>query len=328
MHVRRSPIPASLLAAAFALPLVLASPAAHATEAAAAEAFKTGASAYQKGDFRNAAASFERAYRELPRAAAIYNAGLAWEASGDAPRAADAYTAALDAGDLGAQQKKDAQTRLTNLAKTLGRVDVTGPAGAAISVEHREAAKLPAKVYLTVGSHDLTTRFEGGGGSTTQQITVAAGTTLPIAVDAPKKRAPPPQALTPKREAEAPRPPPSPPPPSSNGRKLAGFVSIGGAVIASSAAIYFGVSAVSAKDEFNASGHRDQNAHDRADSLRTTANVAWVAAGVLAAAGVVLVLTAPKQSSEGGRVGASGDGGGASVTAALGPTGGVLTWRY
>ncbi len=306
MLARRSLV----VALGFAVPLVLFAPAAQATDAAAAEAFKAGASAYQKGDFRNAAASFERAYRESPRAAAIYNAGLAWEAAGESPRAADAYTAALDAGDLGGQQKKDAQTRLANLSKGLGHLDVTGPAGATISVEHRDAAPLPAKVYLTAGPHDLTARFDGGT-STKQQVTVAAGATTPVAVEAPKKVAAPPLAPPPVAST-APKPPTS----GSSPRKLAGFVSLGGAVVASGAAVYLGLSAVSAKNDFNDSGHKDLNAHDRADSLRTMTNVAWIAAGVLAATGVVLVLTAPSTPSD------------RSVTATLGPTGGAVTVRF
>ena len=304
--LRRAPF------AAFALALVLAAPAARATDAAAAEAFKAGAASYQKGDFRTAAASFERAYRESPRGAAVYNAGLAWEAASEAPRAADAYATALDAGDLGAQQKKDAQARLANLAKTLGRIDVSGPAGAKISVEHCESAALPTKVFLTAGAHELTARFDGGASTSKQQVTVAAGATTAVTIEPPKAAAPPPPP--PPQKVESPTPALAPA--ASNPRKLVGFVALGGALVASGAAVYFGVSAVSAKDDFNSSGHRDQNAHDRADELRTITNVTWVAAGVLAATGVVLVLTAPKAPND------------RAVTATVGPTGGALTVRF
>ena len=300
------------LALALAVPVTAFTTTARASDAAAAEAFKAGAAAYQRGDYRGAAASFERAYKESPRAAAIYNAGLAWEAAADAPRAADAYAAALDGGDLGGQQKKDAQTRLAALAKTLGRADVTGPAGTTITVEHREGAAVPVKVYLTAGAHELSATLPDAG-TVKRNVAVTAGATTPFVLEAPRKEPPPPPPVA-KVEAPPASPPPPPKATGTSPRKLVGYVALGGAVVASGAAVYLGLSALSARDEFDNSGHKNQNAHDRADSLRTTTNVAWIAAGVLAAGGVVLVLTAPKGPS--------------TATATLGPTGGTLTVRF
>ncbi len=307
------PIRARSFAIASAMLLSALSSNAFASDAAAAEAFKAGASAYQKSDYRGAAAAFERAFKESPRGAAIYNAGLAWEAAGEGPRAADAYAAALDLGDLGAQQKKDAQTRLGNLEKMLGRLEITGPAGATVTVAHREGATLPAKIHVTAGSHEIAARFDGGA-SSRPRVNVAAGGVTPFALETPRSDI----AGVP---LPSPAPPPvekrEPPPPSSgtSARKITGFVALGGAVIASGLGVTFGLAAISAKNDFNDSGHRDQSAHDRADSLRTVTNIAWVAAGVLAATGVVLVVTAPKN-------------GASSATATVGPAGGAITVRF
>ena len=52
----------------------------------AARLFRAASDAYARHDFREAAVQFESAYRTAPRGAAIYNAGLAWEAAGDFAR--------------------------------------------------------------------------------------------------------------------------------------------------------------------------------------------------------------------------------------------------
>jgi hypothetical protein len=101
------------------------------------------------------------------------------------------------------------------------------------------------------------------------------------------------------RVRETPPPPRREPPPPSTATKTAGFVLLGTSALAAGAAIYLGVSALSARDEFVESGETDREAHDRAATLRTLTNVAWVGAGVLAATGGVLVLVTPSQSASG-----------------------------
>ena len=76
-----------------------------------------------------------------------------------------------------------------------------------------------------------------------------------------------------------------------------GWGSLGGAVLAGGVAIFLGASALDANDAFNASGHTDQAAHDRAVALRTWTNVTWAAAGALGATGAVLLLAAPKRAA-------------------------------
>jgi len=60
-----------------------------------------------------------------------------------------------------------------------------------------------------------------------------------------------------------------------------------------------------ALDEFNESGHVDRDAHDRADTLRTWTNVAWVGCGLTALSGAVLVLTSPRHPSRPARTSAA-----------------------
>jgi hypothetical protein len=303
----------SLLVASFAFLVISTGLAleseARAGESEAGEAFKAGAAAYAKNDFRAAAAAFERAYRAAPRGAAIYNAGLAWEAAGESARAADAYTAALSGGDLGATQTSDARARVAAMEKTLGRVEVTAPAGATVSLGHVEGAAAPVTVHVSAGPHDATVRFSDGTTSK-RAFTAVAGVSVPVAFEAPKaslaQDVPPPAAVAPPGESSS-------GPPGS--RKLIGFAALGGGVIASGVAIALGVAALSAKSEFDDSGHHDQDAHDRAASLRTMTNVSWCVAGVLGVTGAVLVMTAPSGSST-------------SASAGLGPRGAFVSVRF
>src|SRR5215208_164770 len=67
---------------------------------------------------------------------------------------------------------------------------------------------------------------------------------------------------------------------------------IGAGAACASTAIVLGLSAVSARDDFDASGRSDAEARDRAVTLRTWTNVAWGAAAATAATGAVLLLSA------------------------------------
>jgi hypothetical protein len=74
---------AILAASAFGL---LAPSRALGQEAEAASLFRAGTAAYERGAFRAAAVAFEDAHRRAPRAATMYNVGLAWQAAGELGR--------------------------------------------------------------------------------------------------------------------------------------------------------------------------------------------------------------------------------------------------
>ena len=60
--------------------------------AVAAETFRAAEKAYQRGDHRAAAVAFEASHQMAPHGAALYNAGLAWQAADEpAPVAAKQY---------------------------------------------------------------------------------------------------------------------------------------------------------------------------------------------------------------------------------------------
>lgn len=282
-------------ACAFLAVVLFASAAAADDVATATETFRTGTAAYARGDYKAAALSFELSHKMAPHAVALYNAGLAWEASGDAPRAADDYDSALGRDQLDDRQRADAKKRLTALRATLGRLRITAPAGAVVSVRHVERASAPLRVHLTPGSHEVRVVYADGRDEV-RPIDVQAGAEVPIELQEPAASvtsapAGKPRAAQPGGADRA--------QPASGGslRKTLGFVAAGVGVAAVGTGVALGFVAVGARDDFEASGRHDADAHDRAATMRTLANIGLFAGGALVVGGVVLVLTAPKESA-------------------------------
>lgn len=251
--------------------------------AAAAKFFAEGKSAYARGDNRAAALAFEEAYRRAPRGAAIFNAATAWDAAGDPPRAADDYALAIASSDLDDAKKKEATTQLAKLEAQLGRISITGPSSARVNVAHVIDGTLPLVVHVRPGAHEIRAQFAGGK-SEARTVKVDGGAIENVVFE--EKAA----AATPVVTAQAtPTPPPAEPVETSHPARAWGFVSLGAGALFGGTAVFLGVRALSARDDYDASGHRDAAARDRASQLRTWANVSWAAAGTFAALGVVLI---------------------------------------
>jgi hypothetical protein len=282
---------------------VLVSPAIAAAgdpETTAAEIFRAAEAAYARGEYRAAALSFEAAFKQAPHGGAMYNAGVAWEAAGEKARAADAYHAALAATGLNPQQGADALARLSRLEPLVAMVDITLPRGATASLAHAEHITSSGRVHVMPGEHDARVVFTDGQ-TRSRRIRAVAGQVMAVTFDA-----------LPEKQAPAPVPVPAPPPGGSGGsaQRTAGWIMVGGGVVLSGAAVYLGVRALEANDEFDAGGHTDADARDRTLSLRAWTNVAWIAAGLTGGTGIVLVLTSPSPPAphDGGAKGARSAG--------------------
>ena len=297
VHAARDPARATLRMAVWAAALgaafAAASPAA-ADPAAAERLFTQASAAYKRGDFQVAAEAFEAAFREEPAGAALYNAGLSWQSAGEVGRAADDYARALEIGGLSAREQADAERRLPALELKVGVLEVRGDPGTRVSIEHAKSRDLPARIHLRPGSHVL--RITPPDGKLrTDTVEVTAGNTTPLDLATGQSRVQP----------TAPTPlPREPAPPSSDKSSpalpIAGGISLAAGAGFAVAAIVLGVKALDARDQFDASGQTDTDLHDKAASLRTGANVCWVGTGVLAAAGVVmLIVHAASGPSEG-----------------------------
>lgn len=254
---------------------------------AAREKFREATEAHERGEYRAAAELFEDAHRLLPAAGAKFNAGIAWDESGEPARAADDYETALEMGGLTEDEAKQAEERLAALRKILGYLSIDEPVGATASVEGTKAP-VPFRMHLTPGPH----RIEGTRGTATKtfEVEIRAGEVKHVTLDFPEepKPAPPPPAIT------APLPKPAgeePHPSTSRAARTWGFVALGAGVVFSGVATVLGVETLKARDAWDASGHTNIGKHDDAVELRTFTNVAWGGAILAGATGTVLLLS-------------------------------------
>lgn len=258
-----------------------------ADEKSAGEFFRAGAAAYSKGDYRAAALAFEKAFKDAPRGAAIYNAAMAWESAGDHPRAADAFALALARSDLDSAQVDMAKKRLAEEQRALGRLEITGPV--TYSVAHVEQGSAPGVVHVKPGPHAVAVR-RADGSTETRSVVATAGTVTAVAfATQPAPEVAPEPTKTPARLRDARDRTGDP-----AAQRKVGIIIAGTSLVAVAAAAVTGGIALAAKSDFDDSGFRDADAHDRADTFRTVANVSWVAAAALLVTGATIYLAAPK----------------------------------
>jgi hypothetical protein len=272
----------------------------------AAKSFRAGSEAYARGDFRAAARAFDEAYRVAPRAPAVYNAALAWEGAGELLRAADDYTQALEASDLGTAERADATGRLRALERTLARITVSAPPGTRVTLDDVDEPAWRTTFHVEPGRHKLRAVLSSGK-EESRVIAARAGATETVklveATDAPSSEPDEgtPGARTPPDAAHLPHDGEGAP--SSTPERWPAWIAFGAAAVASGVAIGAYVEGVSALNEYKSGPEPDTNPalRNKALSLRTATWVSWGVAGGCAVAGVVLYLVPPTSSTDGAR---------------------------
>lgn len=324
-----SPLPSSFrraarratVVAAAAAAVVLVDPApasAQSTDRVLAEAlFREGRALMEQEKIPEACAKFAESYRLDRALGTLINLALCHEKEG---RTATAWAEFNEAAAEAAAEKDDrepfARKHVAALAAELPRLAlaVAPEASALSSLEIRlDGAALGRAAWssplpIDPGEHEIRATAEGKKPwSAKVTIPKGAGVTslsVPALEDLPK--------------ANAEEPPPSPAPlspaepRSGSAQRTLGWVAGGVGVAGLAVGAVFGLRALSLKSERDAhcsSGNLcDQEGVDKdgdARSAATISTIGFVAGGVLAATGVVLVLTAPKGST---RVGVSGRG--------------------
>ncbi|MGD0527774.1 MAG: hypothetical protein ABSE49_21755 [Polyangiaceae bacterium] len=230
-------------------------------KAQAALSFRAGSEAYARHDYRTAARLFDEAYRIVPRGAAAYNAGLAWESAEERARAADDYTRALEASDLGAAERADAMGRLRALVARASSEQAVKPVEAPATTETPPAAAEEPPVEKEK-DQDRASR---------------ARTQRDDAASAHEEHAEHATARGPDRTAM--------------------WVTLGGAAVAAGVALTLFELGLTARNEFEAGQDTSTSQRNQAIAYRTGTWVAWGVAGGLAATGIVLFLANPSPSS-------------------------------
>ncbi len=286
----------------------------------AARSFHAGSEAYTRGDFRAAARAFDEAYRLVPRGAAAYNAGLAWESADDRRRAADDYTRALEASDLGSAERADATGRLRALESAFGRFTFSAPPGTRLVLDDVDLTGASTSVHVEPGKHALRVDYPGGKGEL-RTLVARAGveqavklgettTTETPGVEPPTESTTAPGEDTPHPEHTASKAP----------NRTAMWLTLGGAGLSAGVAVILFELGLTARNNFAAGGEADPSQRDQAVGFRTATWVAWSIAGGLAATGVVLYFTNPAPSSPSQKA--------AATTVALDPRGVTLRMPF
>jgi hypothetical protein len=296
---RRLGIAATLAGSALAFATVAAPAVADDPKAEAARSFVAGSQAYARGDFRAAARSFDEAHRLAPRAAAAYNAGLSWEGAGERSRAADDYTRALVASDLGAVERADATGRLRALERTLARLSLSSPPGTRLALDGVELQGSSTIAHVEPGKHELQATYADGRDETRSIVARAGGIETVKLGSVRDEDAP----VAPSTDGSS-----SSDTASTDGHpggetatsapdRLPAWIAFGGAAVASGVAIGLFSAGIAARNDFVHGGSTDRALHDKALTLRTGTWVAWTIAGGLAVTGVVFYFTAPPGSA-------------------------------
>jgi hypothetical protein len=288
--------------------------AAQADHEAAKQLFRAGRAAYERGDFRAAAASFEQAAQAEPHAQAWYAAGDAWASARSADRAVYAFERALELGGLPPKRVQEVERRVATLSRRLGVADIRGPTGSAVTVAHVPRAELPLRVYLQPGDHRVEL-IEPAYAAQSKQVQITAGKTVEVTFDYEPQE---PDAAPVSEPTVAPPEPVDPPTDEpAVAPAVAGWAMVG--LGAASAVVAAAVTAVAldARDEWEAD-RRDMDLFDRAETLRTATGITWLAAGVLTAAGsTILIVDA-----------ITNDQGAPAASLRIGPRGAALTGRW
>jgi hypothetical protein len=261
-----------------------------AASTAARQHYEAGTKAFADRRFEEAALNFEAAASEKANPIGLFSAALAWEQANHSDRAADDYTRSLAAPGLPGDKTASAKERLTSLEGVLGTVSVTGPDGARVQLDSNTELPTPATLHGSAGVHTLSVRvpsrpierrpfvLERGQASkvdVTEAMPSAVGGAGQGNKDAGSKDAQGPPQTTPGG-------------PSSRPLRTVGFVAlgVGGAMLLGG--VVLGVEALDARNAYDAAP--TQPAFDHANGLATWTTVAFIAGGVFAAGGLVLVL--------------------------------------
>ncbi len=274
----------------------------------AARLFHEGSEAYARKDFREAARAFESAYHTIPRGAAVYNAGLAWEGAEELARAADDYAAAVGSSDATPAQRSDAASRLKALEARVGRLVVTGPADTRVTLDDGADAGLPLAVHLSPGHHTLAIAYASGA-TRSRGLEARAGGEQVVRLDEPAAAA----AEEPKEDRHEKRGGASATDDGAATRRTLAWVAAGGAVVASGLAFAFYETGLSALNKYEGTGNTDGSSGAQATNDKTAEQVSWGVAGALAVTAVVLYLTSSGSPSTS-----------ATTSLQVGPTGAQL----
>lgn len=270
----------------------------------AKDRFREASLAHERGAHAEAARLFEEANRLAPRAQALFNAGVAWQAADEPARAANAFEYALMQGGLEEPNQSQAHERLNVLKRALAYLSVPEPLAGQVSVGHLERASIPVRTHLLPGTYLVRIQYPDGA-SRSKKLDLAAGQTQTLMLPAQPTRVPtsagkrpgvsdssakatPTLTPAPKAALEA---TPEESPRTSATATTWGWIGVGTGAVLTGTAIVLGLQFLDANQSWDDSGNRALDQQKRASKLRLWTNVAWAGAAVSGGAGVWLLAS-------------------------------------
>lgn len=151
----------------------------------AAEAFKKGQVLFENGEYLEAAATFERAYRLAPHPSVLANIGFCYDEVGDYPRAVSAFREYMKRPNP--QTPKDTakiSRYLERMKSKVGDLVVNcSAANCEVVVDGVPRGLAPTSIVLLAGPHAVNVAAVGNGPSKHYNVEVPSGGELVLDVD-------------------------------------------------------------------------------------------------------------------------------------------------
>ena len=245
--------------------------------------FNSGQKAFQAGRFVEAAKAFEEAFRLKPHAAALINAGDAWEKAGDSALAARTYQRVIELEQASEQDRSDATDRLAKLAPKLGVIELKGDSGLRARVDEDEFHG-GQRVYVTAAEHVVA--LLDVDGAKQRKLTLAAGSTRTVDLeklkpsDEPKGGGATGGGTEPTSDTGTPTE--DQPPMKKGGVRAGTWLMFGLTAVAAGGAVYFGLQVNDAEKKYNDKPNKSDFDRFNQDKLYTNIGigVAVVSAGI------------------------------------------------
>lgn len=243
---------------------------------AAKREFQRGSTLYRTGQYREAIAAFEAAYKARPNGVVLYNIAQCHEKLGELKDALLYYRRYLEetpkADDRAQVEATIASLEQRVAAKSIQELKVrSSPSGGEVSIDGAPRGKAPLSLKLPVGAHEVQVGLEGyETGHRKVDLTPSAAVELDIAL-LPKA------ALSPNRPAAP--------------QKVWTWAALGTAGAALAAGVTFGLLAQQDSKELTTVMHQQSDAERLYQSAKTrslTANVLYGVSGAAVVAGGAL----------------------------------------
>jgi len=296
----------------------------------AKKAYKEAETAYEKGDFEAALPLYQRAEELVPGAPPKLRIAQSYDKLGKATEAVAAYQAYLDAkpdAEKFKAQIADAQSRIDALKQTPAKVKVAVVPETAQGVQITVDGNPQTGTELSIppGKHTLKVTAQGFQ-EATQEVEVSFAEQRDLSIPLTEAPPPPPPAPPPPPVAEPLPPPPAPPPPEPRS-PVPAYVTLGLAGAGAVVGTIFGVMALGAKSDFEATP-TVENA-DAVDRNALIADMSFAVAITFGVTGAVLLLSSdePAPAAAAGKV-VKTPKRQAFVAPYVGPTGGGAAARF